>query len=68
MSLMPAKKSWKFAKYIVNPNGSLLLVNGCFRHFRDKEGELLPLVQAPFIADAVDVRGMKRPIIMGAHH
>ena len=33
--------------------------------FRDKEGELLPLVQAPFIADAADVRGMKRPIIMG---
>lgn len=36
--------------------------------FRDKEGELLPLVQAPLIADAADVRGMKRPIIMGAHH
>ena len=33
--------------------------------FRDKKGELLPLVQVPFIADAADVRGMKRPIIMG---
>ena len=30
-----------------------------------QKGELLPLVQVPFIADAADVRGMKRPIIMG---
>lgn len=36
------------------------------RAFRDKEGELLPLVQEPFTADgADDVCGIKRPIIMG---
>ncbi len=64
MSLMPAKKSWKFAKFIVNPNGSLLLVNGCFRHSGQRR-RTSSLVQAPFIADAADVRGMKRPIIMG---
>ena len=42
MSLMPAKKSWKFAKFIVNPNGSLLLVNGCFRHSGTKKENSFP--------------------------
>lgn len=65
MLLIHTLRLFRSGKSFSEPEWQSAVGQWVLQAFWDKEGELLPLVQAPFIADAADVRGMKRPIIMG---